>query len=36
MQLIKVLNDPIWMPYPVNQNPIVWNTLGDDIFDEIH
>ena len=23
------------MPHPTNQNSIVWNTLGDDGFDEI-
>ena len=23
------------MPHPANQNPVVWNTLGDDGFDEI-
>ena len=23
------------MPHPINQNPVVWNTLGDDGFDEI-
>ena len=23
------------MPHPINQNSIVWNTLGDDRFDEI-
>ena len=35
IQLIKELNDHIWMPHPANQNPVVWNTLGDDGFDEI-
>ena len=23
------------MPHPAHQNPVVWNTLGDDGFDEI-
>ena len=23
------------MPHPTNQNSVVWNTLGDDGFDEI-
>ena len=23
------------MPHPTHQNPVVWNTLGDDGFDEI-
>ena len=23
------------MPHPANQNPVVWNTLGDGGFDEI-
>ena len=35
MQLIKELNDHIWMPYPTSQNSGVWNTLGDGGFDEI-
>ena len=35
MQLIKELNDHIWMPHPAHQNPVVWNTLGDERFDEI-
>ena len=35
MQLIKELNDHIWMPHPINQKSVVWNTLSDDGFDEI-
>ena len=35
MQLIKELNDHIWIPHPADQNSVVWNTLGDDGFDEI-
>ena len=35
MQLIKEFNKTIWMPHPTNQNSVVWNTLGDDGFDEI-
>ena len=35
MQLIKELNDHIWMPPPANQNAVVWNTVGDDGFDEM-
>ena len=35
MQLIKELNDHISMPNPTSQNSGVWNTLGDDGFDEI-
>ena len=34
-QLNKKFNNNIWMPHPTNQNPVVWNTLGDDGFDEI-
>ena len=35
MQLITELNDHISLPHPINQNSAVWNTLGDDGFDEI-
>ena len=35
MQLIKELNNNIWMPHLTNQNSFVRNTLGDDGFDEI-
>ena len=35
MQLIKEINGHIWMPHSANQNPLVWNTLDDDGFDEI-
>ena len=35
MQLIKDLNNTIWMPPSTNQNSVVWNTLVGDGFDEI-
>ena len=34
MQFIEELNHNL-MPHPANQDPVVWNALGDDGFDEI-
>ena len=33
-QLIREFNNHIRMPHPINQNSVIWKTLGDDEFDE--